>query len=123
MKKIKKLLVSFIIYGICTSYSYAADLECNSLLFCKAKCFTTFPDGYCCTGLGNQGSNTTCPTGWSLNNQNICSRNPTEGSDSIGYYTQTYSTCSPTITYYDCYYNQPSSLPTETCVKCKSIGI
>ncbi len=118
MKKIKKLLSAFIICSICTSYSYAANLTCNNLSLCRVKCLTTFPDGYCCTALGNQGTSTTCPTGWSLNYQGICSRNPTEEADSIGYYTQTYSSCSPTTTYYDCYYNQPNSVIGETCVKC-----
>lgn len=57
---------------------------------------------YCCK-TGRTGTVTSCPTGWTADSSGTCTRNSVSGSDSKGWYTQNYGTCSTKITEYDCY--------------------
>lgn len=73
--------------------------------------------GYCCA-TGEFGTTLSCPSGWSLNLNNICARNNTTGSDTTGYYTITYGTCAPNESSYACFEHATPS-GTSDCLKCQ----
>lgn len=76
----------------------ALALLCNT----NAKCGTSLNP--CCCPTGETTTTYTCPTGWIYNiSQKHCSRISTSGSDSTGYYTQTYGTCDGTPNTQACY--------------------
>ena len=109
MIKTKYLLITFFICGIPINCSYAACY--SSLETCKSRCMS----GYCCP---EQQTSRSCPAGWSYNSsQNLCTRDETTGSDSIGYYTQTYTSCSATVSTTTCY-AVSSSKTSEDCERC-----
>lgn len=70
----------------------------------KSSClkFTTTAMPYCC----KSGTAKTCPSGWTASGS-TCTRASTTGSDTYGYYTQTYGTCDATEE--QCYENSSSS--------------
>lgn len=113
MIKTKYLLITFFICGIPINCSYAV---CYNLETCKRRCLSS--DYYCCP---EQQTSRSCPAGWSYNSsQNLCTRDATTGSDTIGYYTQTYTSCSATVSTTNCY--TVSSSNTSGCQRCLSIN-
>lgn len=113
MIKIKCLLITFFICGISINYSYAVAVICWDLKACYSKCNS---GQYCCK---KKKDVYTCPTGWYYNpSQKLCTRLAAKGSDSIGYYTQTYTSCDAETSSADCY--EVSDSNTSGCERCLS---
>ena len=90
----------------------------QALEFCATKeaCLKRLSSGECCCPSGSTGTQQTCPDGWSYDIFNkVCTRSSTSGSDSIGYYTQSYGTCAGTPQTYDCYTKSTSGDPKCAC--------
>lgn len=74
---------------------------CQTLQECQAMCTS---GRYCCP-TGQNKTVSSCPSGWLLNLAGTsCTRAATNNlSDSTGYYTQNYGSCSPTTRQVACY--------------------
>ncbi len=102
------IVLGTMIFSILPNTGNAALTLCQSSANCIAN--TSFK---CCCPTGSTGTLNTCPTGWTYDAfTSLCERSGTTGSDTKGYYTQSYTTCEPTTVTYDCYSgtNTPSGL-------------
>lgn len=83
----------------------------------ETRCCSGGYTGFCCA-TGEFGTTLSCPSGWTLNLNNICARPNTTGSDTTGYYTITYGTCAPDEIPYACFERATPS-GTSDCLKCQ----
>ncbi len=93
----------------CMSYE-----NCTKSMLCSG-------DAMCCP-TGNMGTTKSCPTGWGLSGS-TCTRSATNGSDSSGYYTQTYGTCNPKETSFACYEISTTYTDSKQCAACLNGGM
>lgn len=92
----------------------AAVVLCQDSSSCLK--FTTTAMPYCC----KSGTAKTCPFGWTASGS-TCTRASTTGSDTYGYYTQTYGTCAATKK--QCYEASSNGYNSDGAACFKGVGI
>lgn len=123
MKTYQKL--SFFLLIGCALPWYAAGAACLSASDCLKTCTKIF----CCPN-GKVGTGYTCPDGWTYvppvieiggSTSATCKRDDSpQYSDDIGYKVDTYGTCDPTSSLYECYSpsDEQPSIGISKCVYC-----